>query len=133
MFILSRAMKKYTYRASKRKDMWEFEGDLYSDKLGCKTPLRKGYSGHSREIKSGAQLRACIRAGRCTFPGLYDIAYYTNDGVELCSDCVLRNLPSITNSIRTKCDDGWRVTGLFHEGESEEECVCSNCSLGIFS
>ena len=47
---------------------WEFEGDLYIDHLGS-IPLRTNYSKHHREIETGQDLVASLRAGDYVWPG----------------------------------------------------------------
>lgn len=57
-------------------------GDLFDTRKSnwSANPLRKGYACTKREIQSGADLRATLRAGASTFPGCYTIALYTQDG-----------------------------------------------------
>lgn len=73
------------------------------------TPLRKCYKRTYSRIKTGAQLRATLRAGSLTWPGFYPLFFITSDGGALAFDTVRDNLRGVLDSIRTKCDDGWRV------------------------
>lgn len=72
-------------------------------------PLRKRHTYTHAAIKTGAHLRATLRAGDVTWPGCYPLFFITSDGGALAFDTVRDNLRSVLDSIRTKCDDGWRV------------------------
>lgn len=104
---------------------WEFEGDLYSEKLGYSEPLRTNYAKHQHDITCGLELRSSLRAGDFTFPGGYPVMYITDDGGILCPDCVRDNFQSVIWSIRNQCSDGWRVWCTSISFESDE---CSHCS-----
>lgn len=73
------------------------------------TPLRTRYKYTHARIKTGAELRATLRAGAFAWPGGYPLYFITSDGGALAFDTVRDNLRSVLDSIRTKCDDGWRV------------------------
>ena len=73
------------------------------------SPLRTRYRHTHSRIKTGAQLRATLRAGDVTWPGCYPLFFITSDGGALAFNTVRKNLRSVLDSIRTKCDDGWRV------------------------
>ena len=110
---------------------WIFEGDLYSEALGYDKPLRTPYARHFREIQTGLQLRASLRAGDAVWPGGYGVAYVTEDSAWLCPGCVRKELRSVINSIRNGQNDGWRVIVLTHTGENDEEIVCEQCNKVI--
>ena len=107
---------------------WDFEGDLYSEKLGYSTPLRTDFKRHHRHITTGRELRSSIRAGAFAWPGGYDIGFICDDGGLLCHGCVKAELYNITHSIRTECSDGWRVVGA---AIIEEHDNCSHCNKSL--
>jgi hypothetical protein len=99
-------------------------------------PLRpaKAWQWHHREIKTGRDLRASLRAGDCTWPGCYPIAYACDDGGTLCPDCVRANLAGILDSIRTNTRDGWRVVGLDVPGiDHDSPTTCDHCNAEILN
>ena len=108
---------------------WEFEGDLYIDHLGCAVPLRTNYSKHHREIESGQDLVASLRAGDYVWPGGYELSYITNDWALLCGQCVREELYQVIYSIRHEINDGWRVigSGVMYEGGN----ICDHCSKNL--
>jgi hypothetical protein len=83
-------------------------------------PLRTCYRHTFARIKTGAQLRATLRAGEFTFPGFYPLYLITSDGGALSFDTVRANLRSVLDSIRTRCDDGWRVVACEVNYEDSE-------------
>ena len=89
---------------------------------------RYEYNYTYRNIKSGRQLRANLRAGQYAWPGGYTMAFWTSDGAHLCFDCVQDNLYEVTWAIRHKCNDGWRVVGCeLIEHYDEEAIRCEHC------
>jgi hypothetical protein len=60
----------------------ETDGHLYDTRKPdwANNPVRRDYRRTFRNIKTGAHLRATLRAGGFTFPGCYTIALRTNDG-----------------------------------------------------
>lgn len=86
-------------------------GDLHDTRRPdwAGTPLRKWYKHTHASIQTGAELRATLRAGAVTWPGCYPLYFITSDGGALSFDTVRANLRSVLDSIRTKCNDGWRV------------------------
>lgn len=94
--------------------------------------IRRVYSRHTRNISTGAELRACLRAGSSTDLGGYRIAYLCSDGGTLCPDCVRAELHQCVWSIRNRVDNGWRVIGLYHEGETDGGCDCDHCGKTIW-
>lgn len=83
----------------------EFEGDLYK---GSKV-VRKAFKRHFQHITTGAQLKATLRAGEVAWPGCYTLFFYTSAGDTLSFGAVRKNLRAVLDSVKTKCDDGWRV------------------------
>jgi hypothetical protein len=91
----------------------------------------KSYSCHYRQIKSGKELRCCLRAGDYAWPGGYSIAYITSDGAILSPETVRDNLYSVIWSIKNNCDDGWKVVGTILDCETDEEMICSYSGMAI--
>lgn len=58
------------------------------------------------------------------------MAFITSDGALLCFDCVRAELYNVTHSIRTECDDGWRVVAcdIVDDYESETGEFCEHCN-----
>ena len=105
-------------------EQWDFEGDLYCEKLGYSVPLRTNYKKHTIYINNGSELCASLRAGQYVFPGGYEIGYWTHDGAMICADCVKDNLESVIWSIRNDCNDCWQVAGIdvCYEPQTCEHC-----------
>lgn len=94
-------------------------------------PLRPLYSRHCRKISTGAELRACLRAGEWTWPGGYSGFFVTSDGGTLSFDTVRKELRSIIWSIRHKARDGWRIIGMDTVANCDEEVFCSHTGKEI--
>ena len=111
-----------------------FEGSLWRaadpQKPFTQEVLRENYCKHHREIRSVADLKATIRAGKFTWPGGYPLYFYTSDGAPLSFEAVEENFSSITNSIRSKSNDGWRVIGCEVNYE-DENLVCEHTGKKI--
>ena len=73
------------------------------------TPLRPLYSRTCRDIETGADLRATLRAGETAWPGCYPLYFITDDGEALSFDAVRENLRAVLYSIKHDWNDGWRV------------------------
>jgi hypothetical protein len=87
-------------------------------------PLRTCYQRTHREIKTGMQLRATLRAGEHTFPGCYPMYFITSDGAALSFDTVRQNLRSVLDSVRHGSRDGWRVVACdvnYEDGDLYDE------------
>jgi hypothetical protein len=91
--------------------------------------VRTDYERHHAKIKTGRELRATLRAGDTTWPGMYPLYFVTDDGAALSFAAVRENLHQIIAAIRSgDIRGGWRVIacevnyedpGLFcdHSGE----------------
>lgn len=85
--------------------------------------VRQDYRKHYGKIETGRQLRACLRAGKYSFPGQYPLYFVTSDGAALSFESVFNNLSSVIWSIRHNANDGWRVIGMdvsYGSGDSED-------------
>lgn len=90
--------------------------------------IRETYAKHHRTIESGAQFRACLRAGPYAWPGGYQLAFVTSDGALLCFGCARSELFNITDAMRSRSGNGWRVVGLTGAHAADESACCDHCS-----
>lgn len=111
----------------------EFEGDLYDTRRADWTaqPVRRNYAYHHRDIKTGQDLRACLRGGAYAWPGGYELLYLCSDGGCLCSQCVRDNLANIVDSIRSNANDGWQVVAVYTMAECDESQICDHCNREV--
>ena len=110
--------------SDKTQKFYTFEGDVYrNDNLQL---VRKDVAKHYREIDSINKLKACLRAGEYTFPGMYRLFFITSDGACLSFSAVLDNLQEIYYSMMNDINDGWNITGLGCVNESDEEIYCDH-------
>lgn len=94
-------------------------------------PLRPLYSRHVRTIKTGADVRACLRAGPYSWPGGYACYFVTSDGASLSFDAVRKHFRSVVWSIRNRCSDGWRVIGMESTGNCDGPVFCDHTGKEI--
>lgn len=106
-------------------------GDLCRNDSTCAV-VREGFAHTHREIATGAELRATLRGGAHAWPGGYALALVTSDCAFLCFACARDNLRLVTQSIRGRNNDGWRVIGTACEAESDERAECDNCGALIW-
>lgn len=99
-------------------NLYPFVGD------GRLLPVRTNYALTHREIKSGQDLRATLRAGPYAWPGGYTLYFVTEDGEALSFQTVRENLREVTIAIRSakwgRSNNGWRVVGCdvnYEDGE----------------
>lgn len=59
------------------------------------------------------------------WPGAYRVWYYTDDGGELCAECVQENLIQILTS---DAGDGWYVIAHGSEADSDTNGPCDHCN-----
>lgn len=110
-----------------------FEGDLFDTRLpgwASLPALRKGYEGHAGTIETVAQLKACLRAGQWTMPGMYPLYFIADDGESLSFEAVRANLATVMDSIAHDIKDGWRVVALDVNYE-DEGMTCSHTGKPI--
>ena len=90
----------------------ESDGNLYDTTKTdwSNNPLRVNYSKHHKNIEIVADLKATLRAGEYTFPGMYQLAFITSDGAILSFDAVKDEFYQCVYSIRNDINDGWKVT-----------------------
>lgn len=88
------------------------DGDLYrTDRPGWHKgePVRRNYSRTHGQIKTVADLKATLRAGRFAWPGGYPLYFLTDDGAALSFGTVRREFRLVADAIRRDSRNGWRV------------------------
>lgn len=93
-------------------------------------PLRPLYSRHVRTIKTGADVRACLRAGLYSWSG-YPCFFVTSDGASLSFEAARKNLRQVTWAIRNRCNDGWRIIGMESTANCDETVYCDHTGKEI--
>lgn len=102
--------------------------------LGGTGPLvtvRRDYAWHHRDITTGRQLRATLRAGEYAWPGGYAVYFITSDGAVLSFEAVRAELRSVLDSIRNKSNDGWRVIACDTTANTDETLYCDHTGKEI--
>lgn len=110
------------------------EGALYDTRRkewSKEQPLRPNYRYHHREIRSVADLKACLRAGKHTWPGGYACYFVTSDGAVLSFEAVREELRNVMDSIRHNLRDGWKVVGMGCTADDDEPPVCDHTGMEI--
>ena len=107
--------------------LWSFEGDLYSESKGYRSPLRKDYDRCFVGITNTRELRSTLRHGKFTSLGGYPLYFLTSDGCALCFDCVKSELYQVIYSIRHNLKDGWKVLACDINYENSE-LTCEHCN-----
>lgn len=113
---------RHRERCDKLDRMVLSDGSLYSDH-----EIRPGpsFSWHHRKIRTGRDLRACLRAGACAWPGGYEIFMVTADYELVCHACAFERLRTLIEDIRCKGPE--RVTDLVCTADMDPdnslECV----------
>jgi hypothetical protein len=102
-----------------------YDGALCRD-IPAATIVRPNFARHYREITTGAELRACLRAGAYAWPGGYALYFVTSDGAALSFAAVRSELHQVTYAIRHKLNDGWRVVALASTECDEELAYCDH-------
>ena len=103
-------------------------GDLFNtlEKEWHRYPaFRPQFSRTFPKITTCAELKATLREGEWAWPGAYQQYLITSDGAAISFKAVLANLASVLDSIKTGCDDGWRVVGCAVNYE-DKELVCAD-------
>ena len=89
-----------------------YSGDLCNTATGRTVRPAVAYCHHHRNITTGRELRATLRAGECTWPGNYPLYFITSDGAALSFEAVRAGLRCVLDSIRHHSHDGWRVVAV---------------------
>ena len=110
--------------SDKTQKFYTFEGNCYrNDNLQL---VRRDVAKHYREIDSINKLKACLRAGEYTFPGMYRLFFITGEGACLSFSAVLDNLQSIYYSMMHDMNDGWNIIGLSSVQDCDDEVYCDH-------
>lgn len=88
--------------------------------------VRHTYARTFSEIRTGAKLRATLRAGSSTDLGGYPLRLILSDGECICYPCARANLREITSAIRAHDSRGWRVVGCAVAWEGPDD-YCAHC------
>ena len=83
---------------------------------------------HHVEINTTKDLLETIKAGKCVWPGGYEINFLTSSGTTLHYQCVKDNLMQECRNIKDDMES--KVTGTFVNYE-EEDLYCEWCNEAI--
>ena len=79
-------------------------------------------------INTVSDLRKAMRETRCIYPGGYEFVFITQDGAELCRQCVKNEFRSIADSVSSKLMDGWWVIECHSTANDNAELItCDHC------
>lgn len=103
------------------------DGHMYDTRRPdwSKHPLRYGYADTSAPGTIG--IRAAIR-NPYAWPGGYALFAITSDGACLCMTCCRKEYRLISDSVRNKSNDGWRITAFDCTANVDEVPDCDHCS-----
>jgi hypothetical protein len=91
-------------------------------------PVRLLYRYHHRTIRSVADMKACLRAGKYAWPGGYACYFITSDGEILSFEAVREELTQVMDAIKHNLRSGWKVVGMACTAEDDETARC--CHTG---
>lgn len=94
--------------------------------------IRPLFARHCRDITTGAELRASLRAGPYVWPGGYALAYVTTDGATLCHACARTEFAQCAYALRHNVRNGWHITGVMSEADTDDTGVCDHCGHEIW-
>lgn len=93
-------------------------------------PLRARFEYVERNIENTLQLRAALRVPYA-WPGGYELFYCTSDGGALCHKCAKDNYRLISDSVRRRVNDGWRIVAVECANVIEAALYCDHCNRAI--
>ena len=93
--------------------------------------VRQNYQWHHREIKTVADLKACLRAGKYAWPGGYACYFITSDGAVLSFEAVRREFAVVAYAVKAHHNSGWQVVGMGCTAEDDEAPVCDHTGKEI--
>lgn len=109
-------------------------GDLFNTRRPdwhTRPPLRAGYSRTYRNIETGSQLRATLRAGSFSWPGGYPIVLFTADGEMVSPVALAKDKGHLRRELRD-IHEGARGriigAGIYYEGETVQ-CACTGVDI----
>lgn len=94
--------------------------------------LREHYQFTFDRITSVAQLKSTLRNGRFTSLGSYPLFLITSDSAALCFQCARDEFRNCADSIKTGCNDGWKVVACDINWE-DPDLLCDHCGEHIES
>ena len=108
----------------------ECDGALYDTRAQnwSGKPLRANFAWHHKTIKTVADFKATLRAGRYTFPGGYELFFIASDGATIRFDCARENFALVADSIKTDARDGWKIVACDIAEYYESGLYCDHCS-----
>lgn len=101
-------------------------GALYDTRQpdwSARPPLRAVYCQHARDIRTAADVKACLRAGQRTDVGGYPLYFVTRDCEALSFDSVRENLASVLSDTSAGRGD-WAVAAVDINYEDSELTCC---------
>lgn len=84
------------------------------------------------KLNTPAQFGKALKTGPYAWPGGYPLFFITSDGAALCFKCAKEQGKQVTDSIRTKCNDGWRIVAMDANWE-DPSLYCDHCNKQIES
>ena len=109
-----------------------FEGDLWDNRSKPSKVVRANYSKHVRDIKTVADVKACLREGSHPWPGGYTCFFITAGGGVLSFEAAREEFDQIAYSLRFKQPwSGWHVIGLGCTADEDETPVCDHTGKDI--
>lgn len=81
-------------------------------------------------ISTGLEFRQTLKAGPYAWPGGYPLILVCDDGGVLCFDCGKSEGRQIIDAIRTRTNNGWRVSACVIHWEGPDE-TCNHCGKVI--
>lgn len=94
--------------------------------------VRPLYRRTVRDISNTQDLRATLRAGRYTSLGSYPLYFLLSDGGALCFDCARKEYRHVSEAMRERSNNGWRITHCDVNYE-DADLFCDNCATRIES
>lgn len=110
------------------------DGGLYDTRRSqwSTKAIRPVFTHTFASINTTQEFRATLRGGEYAWPGGYPMFLITSDGAALHFNCARENQRYISDSIRNKSNDGWRVIATEINYESTD-LYCDHCSQPIDS
>jgi hypothetical protein len=109
-------------------------GNLYDTRVDDwenKKPLRVKYSTHITLINSVSDLKSCLRAGKYSWPGGYEVSFLTKNGGNICWNCAYQNFKWIIFSVANQINDGWLIDCIMITVNNEGDDCCDHCHSPI--
>jgi hypothetical protein len=98
----------------------------------ARKPLRPNYKRTYAEIRTVAEFKATLRAGRFAWPGGYPMYLICSDGAPLCFGCGESEARNVMSAIDRKDGSGWRVL-VCDINYEDDDLRCEHCGEQIES